>query len=152
MKLRLARKSVRAMTLVDVVMGVAVLGIMAGAVLGSLRFGFFTLQMVRENQRATQIILEKLETIRLYSWDQVTAPTNFIPRTFNDVYDPTAPADSQGVTYAGTVSVDDFPISTTYSTNMRQLTVTLNWTTRTILRSRTFTTYISKDGLQNYVY
>ena len=68
------------MTLVEVVMAVALLGIMTSGIFGSFRYGFFTLQLVRENQRATQIILEKVETIRLYNWDQVNL-NGFIPTT-----------------------------------------------------------------------
>jgi hypothetical protein len=35
---------------------------------------------------------------------------------------------------------------------MRQLTLTLNWATKGLPRTRSVTTFISKDGLQNYVY
>ncbi len=93
------------MTLVDVVMAAAMLGIMASGIFGSFRYGFFTLQLLRENQRATQVILEKVETIRLYSWDQVVNTPGFIPTTFTDVYDPQGASGSQGATYSGTVSV-----------------------------------------------
>lgn len=140
------------MTLVDVVMALAVLGVMAGGIFGSFRYGFFTLQLVRENQRATQIILEKVETIRLYSWDQVNS-NGFIPATFTDDYDPQGAANnSKGITYSGTVALASCPIGTSYSANMRQLTITLNWSTRDIPHTRSLTTYIAKDGIQNYVY
>jgi hypothetical protein len=139
------------MTLVDVVMALAVLGVMAGGIFGSFRYGFFTLQLVRENQRATQIILEKVETIRLYSWDQVNS-NGFIPATFTDIYDPQGAANSQGITYSGTVALANCPLGTSYAGNMRQLTITLNWTTRDIPHTRSLATYIAKDGIQNYVY
>ena len=142
------------MTLVDVVMAVAMLGIMAGGIFGSFRYGFFTLQLVRENQRATQIILEKVETIRLYSWDQVTSTNGFftIPATFPDVYDPQAEVGSQGTAYTGTVTIAPCSLPSSYAASMRQLTITLSWTTRDILHTRSLTTYIAKDGIQNYVY
>ncbi len=35
---------------------------------------------------------------------------------------------------------------------MRACTVTLNWKTGSIPRSRSVTTYIARDGIQNYVY
>ena len=140
------------MTLVDVVMAVALLGIMASGIFGSFRYGFFTLQLLRENQRATQIILEKVETIRLYNWDQVTSTNGFIPATFPDVYDPQAPAGAQGTTYNGTVTVAPCSLASSYAANLRQLTVTLSWTSRGIPRTRSLTTYIAKDGIQNYVY
>jgi hypothetical protein len=132
-------------------MATGILGIMAGGIFGSFRYGFFMMQLVRENQRATQVILEKVETIRLYNWDQVNL-SGFIPATFTDVYDPQAATNSQGARYYGTVVVTNCPLGSSYAANMRQLTVTLNWTTRDIPHTRSVTTYIAKDGIQNYVY
>ena len=150
MKLCPVDKPENAMNLVDVVMAVAVLGIMAGGLFGSFRYGFLTIQCVRENQRATQILLEKAETIRLYNWDQVNS-NGFIPATFTNVYDPQAVSGAQGATFTGTLAVATCA-GTSYSTNMRQLTVAISWSTRDIPHTRTLTTYIAKDGMQNYVY
>ena len=150
MRIRCANKTQSGMSLVDVVMAVAVLGVMAGGIFGSFRYGFFTLQLVRENQRATQIILEKVETLRLYNWDQLTNGVYTLPDEF---YDPQAPANSQGTTYSGTISITNCPLVSSYAADLRQLTVTMNWTTRgTIPHTRSITTYIAKDGIQNYVY
>ena len=38
------------------------------------------------------------------------------------------------------------------SNDMKQVTVQLNWKTGSLDRSREFTTYICRDGLQNYIY
>jgi Tfp pilus assembly protein PilV len=150
MRICCSKKSNRGLTLVEVVMSTLFLGIMAGGILSSISYGFATMQLVRENQRATQIMLEKVETIRLYRWDQVLAP-GFIPAAFSDVYDPQSV--NHGITYSGTVTVTNVPFSKTYSSNMRQLTLNLRWTSGgRIDRERTLTTYVSKDGLQNYVY
>ena len=151
MKILLNRTSKSGVTLVDVVMSIGVLGVMASGIFGCFRYGFFTLQLVRENQRATQVILEKVETIRLYSWDQIRT-NGFVPATFTDAYDPTATANSQGVVYSGTVTIGSVAGTSSYSSNLRQLTVTLSWTTRGIPHQRSITTYIAKDGIQNYVY
>jgi hypothetical protein len=104
-------------------------------------------------------MLEKVETLRLYNWDQVNS-NGFIPTNFTDVYDPQASSGRQGVTYTGTLTIADFTNATSgsvstppsYSTNMRQVTLTVNWNTRNINRSRSLTTYIARDGMQNYVY
>jgi type II secretory pathway pseudopilin PulG len=152
MRIRSAKKSENGFTLVDVVMAIALLGVMASGVFGSFRYGFFTLQLARENQRATQILLEKVETLRLYSWDQVNT-TNFIPSNLPaEYYDPDAPASSKGTVYNGRVTVNACPLSSSYASSMRQVTVTLTWTTRDIAHTRSLTTYIAKDGIQNYVY
>ena len=132
-------------------MAIALLGIVAGGVLGSFRYGFFSLQLLRENQRATQILLEKVETLRLYSWDQVNS-NGFVPTTFTDVYDPQGATGAKGTGYTGTLTVAACPLAASYSTNLRQLTVSLRWTTGTVPHTRTLATYIAKDGMQNYVY
>lgn len=146
-------------TFVDVLMATAIITMMALGVIGSLTYGFFVMQMARENQRATQVMLEKVETLRLYNWDQVNS-NGFIPTSFTDVYDPQAPSGRQGVTFTGTLSIGSFTNATSgsvtsppsYSTNMRQVTLTVNWNTRNISRTRSLTTYIARDGMQNYVY
>ncbi len=151
MRIHYRRKLETGMTLVDVVLAVGVLGIMASGVFGSFRYGFFALELVRENQRATQIMLEKVETIRLYNWDQINDPT-FIPRNLDpEDYDPQAPVGQRGVTYTGTVTITNCPAVSSYAADMRQLTLTLSWSTRGIPHTRSVTTYIAKDGIQNYL-
>ncbi|HHY84495.1 MAG TPA: hypothetical protein GYA07_03005 [Verrucomicrobia bacterium] len=154
MKLRCRKWLEAGSTLAEVSVAIAVLAITGGALIGAFNYGFFSMQMTRENQRATQIMLEKAETIRLYRWDQVNTP-GFIPATFEDVYDPQAPVGSQGVTYYGTLSITNPPFAaTSYSSNLRQLTITLTWTNSSggIVRTRSLATLIAKDGMQNYVY
>ena len=155
MKIRCSTKTRMAGTLVELLVAISVLIVVAAGVLGAFKYGFFAMSMVRENQRATQIMLAKLETIRLYRWDQVVLSNGFIPATFTEVYDPQATSGKQGATYTGFVSISNCPapISTkSYATNMRACTITLNWNTANISRSRSVTTYIAKDGIQNYVY
>lgn len=151
MRIRCTRGGTKGTTLVEVVLAIFLLGVIAAGLMGSFAYGFFVMKIVRENQRATQILLEKVETIRLYSWDQVLTP-GFIPSTYEDVFDPQGSPGHQGITYQGTVAVNPFPLNTSYKDNMRQLVVTLTWTSSGIARSRKFSTFIAKDGLQNYVY
>lgn len=148
----LPRKSQKGGTLVEVVIAVCILAIMGGGIISSINYGLFMMRLARENARATQIILEKLETIRLYNWTEVTN-SGFVPVTFTNVYDPQAPANQQGAVYNGTMTISNVNFSTSYSTNMRQFTVTLQWNTAgRINHNRTMSTYVARDGLQNYVY
>ena len=47
MRIRCAQKSEKGFALVDVIMSIAILGIMASGILGSFRYGIFTLQLAR---------------------------------------------------------------------------------------------------------
>lgn len=146
------RKSERAGTLVEVVMATAILAMMGAGIVGSINYGLFMMRLARENARATQVMLEKLESIRLYDWYQVNTP-GFVPADFTDVYDPQGDTNQQGAVYTGHLFVTNCPIGTSYSTNMRQFTVTLQWTTAgRINHTRSMSTYVARDGLQNYVY
>ncbi len=136
--------------MIEVTIGMGVIGTTCAALLTGITSGFFTMRMARENLRATQIILEKVETIRLYSWDQINTP-GFIPATFTQVYDPTR-TNSAGLTYNGTMTITTPAISNSYKDDLRMLTVNLSWTTGSIPRTRQFSTFIARDGLQNYTY
>jgi len=151
---RRLRRQLAAFSLTEVSVGMAVIGTSMMALFSGFTSGFFTMQMARENLRATQILLEKTETIRLYSWDQVNIP-GFIPKQFNTPYDPNST--NSGVIYKGTVDIvpvpaANIPGATAYTDEMRLVTISLNWKTGAIDRNRTFTTYIARNGLQNYVY
>jgi len=139
------------MTLVEVVMATGILGIVAGAIIGTFNCGFFILQAIRYNQRATQILMEKVETIRLYNWTQVNT-SGFIPSTFWDDYDPQGAPGKKGVRYYGYITLSSVPWSASYSTNMKQINISLLWNSKGRIQVRRATTYIAKDGVQNYVY
>jgi len=154
MRISCSNRSKRGSTLAEVVIATAIIGIMAGGIITSFNYGFLTMQRVRENQRATQIMLEKAETIRLYNWDQVNTP-GFIPTSFTDTYDPQAAQGSRGITYNGTLTIGPAPFgsSSGYNANLKQFTITLQWTGSSGMhRTRTLTTMVAKDGMQNYVY
>src|SRR5262245_23471967 len=72
----------RGFTLAEVMVGVGFLGTVLVSLYLSFSSGFQFVQLSRENLRATQVLTEKLETIRLYTWDQVNTP-GFIPTNFS---------------------------------------------------------------------
>jgi type II secretory pathway pseudopilin PulG len=139
------------MTLVEVMVALCILALLSGGVMVSFGYGFRTIKKVRHNQRATQILLEKLETIRLYNWTQVNT-AGFIPATFTNVYDPQATGSEQGIIYVGTVELNDFPRATSYSANLKEVLLTLRWSQDGVSHERAIRTFVGKNGLQNYVY
>jgi len=146
---RLSRK-LAGFSMIEASVGMAVIGIVVGAMMSGITTGTVIMRMARENLRATQILLEKVETIRLYSWDQINTP-NFIPATFSETYDPAA-TNNQGLVYSGTMQIVPSPINSSYSNDLKMVKVHLSWQTGTIQRDREFTSYISRNGLQDYIY
>ena len=132
--------------------GCAILGIMVVSLFGGISFGFSTITLARQNLRATQIALEKMEIVRMYSWEQVNS-NGFVPTTFTAPFFPTTSAynTNGGVTYYGTILITNVSLATTYSNDMRRVLVTLNWTNRNVPQTLEMTTYISQYGMQRYI-
>jgi type II secretory pathway pseudopilin PulG len=155
MRIRLSPRINFGVTLVEVIMATGIIAITAAGVISSINYGLCVMRIARENQRATQVMLEKLEAIRLYSWEQVTN-AGFIPSSFTAAYDPTSVGTRQGTTYFGTMSVTaPVFVGTTpnYSASLRQFSVTLSWTNAGGIRhGRSLSTYVAQNGVQNYVY
>jgi len=153
MKLRHAKKSRSASTITEVLVASVIMAISAAALMRALAGGFKTMQRARENQRATQILMEQAEMIRLYSWEQVNRP-GVIPTQFTVPYDPQRPGGG-GLYYTCKVSITDVPasaFSTSYSANMRLVKLMLEWKSNSLMRYRTNYTLVARDGFQNYVY
>ncbi len=151
------RRAAAAFSMVEVLVGMGLLATALGALFSGFTTGFFTMQLARENLRATQIMLERVETIRLYKWDQVNS--SFITNTFVSYYDPLAPEGRQGIQYTGHLYINPVPTTTptfkstaNYINDMKMITVTLDWSTGHLPRHRQFTTFVSRYGLQNYIY
>jgi len=145
------RSGQRGHTLAEVMVSVGVLGFMLVSLYTGFFSGFAVLRVARENLRATQILEERMEVIRLIKWDDV-AP-GFIPTTFTAPFDSSGPTNtSGGFAYRGTVTVTNAPISESYSEHLRMIQIDLTWTSGNITRKRQMTTYVSIYGLQNYIY
>lgn len=144
-------------TLAEVVIAVGILGVSFVSLYAGMSAGFSMTQISRENLRATQIMVEKMEGIRLFNWDQVTV-SNMIPTKFTTRYYPgVRGGQPSGLTYTGTITVTNlasmqFAPAKSYDANLRVVTVEVGWMSGNIQRTRSMSTLISKDGLQNYVF
>jgi prepilin-type N-terminal cleavage/methylation domain-containing protein len=149
-----ARRRNAAFTLVEVMIGVGILGIMMVSFYGGFAFAFAEIRVARENVRATQILEERMEVVRLLNWDQLVNMPGYIPSTFN------APFYSENITnpppddflFSGTVNVANAPLTETYAEDLRMITIEVKWTSGKILRKRKMTTFVSQYGMQKYVY
>lgn len=135
-------------------MASALVGGLVVTLFGGLSGGFAVVQLARENLRGTQILQEKMETIRLCTWAQINTPA-FVPATFTEPFFATTSTNSAlaGITYTGMVSVADAPLSVEdYSRDLKLVTVAVHWRSGGVARDREMKTFVSRYGLQNYIY
>jgi prepilin-type N-terminal cleavage/methylation domain-containing protein len=137
-------------SILELVVAMALIGMLVLAVYGAITSGMGTMRMARENLRATQILLEKMEAMRLYNWDQLNP--SFVPPQFIANYDVNSASTNSGILYYGTVEIAKADTGTTYAGDMKQVTVRIRWKTGAINRTRAMSTYVCRSGIQNYVY
>lgn len=117
---------------------------------GGLYQSLAIVRSARETLRATQIATEKMDTIRLYSWTQLNTP-GFVATNFQSKFDPVS-VSKPGISYTGSVQIADskLPGGESYSTNTKQVTITLRWPYGRTTRQLQMTTYVSRYGLATY--
>jgi len=143
----------RAFTITEVLVAVFILGIACISLYAGFATGFLLVDSTRQELRATQILTQKAEALRLCSWSSLT---NF-PLSFSESYDPTST--NGGILYVGTVTTNVasvIPNSAAYQSNMCVATINLYWTnysgTRMFVHNRTSQTLIARYGIQNYIW
>jgi len=82
-----ARATRDAYTLTEVMMAATVILIIMLSLFLGLSMGFYITRTSREDLRATQVVIGRLEGIRLYNWNQIVY-SNTIPKTFTETYYP----------------------------------------------------------------
>jgi len=144
---------------------VAIIGVMMVSLYAGISTSFGIIQRTRENLRATQILVQRAETVRLYSWDQLrfTGTPAWFQTNFVERYDPLGVTNgSTGVAYHGNIRLTVPPPTTvlpstvTYRTNVALVTVTVRWTNSSSAKvfphQRTYETLVAKSGMQKYVF
>jgi type II secretory pathway pseudopilin PulG len=140
-----------AFTLAEVMVGVGILSIIFASVCLGLSQGFSVVQVARENLRATEILQEKMETIRLYDWSQINS-NGFIPPTFSAPFYDSGDPSSAGVIYTGQTTITAAPMVESYAADHRLVIVTLTWKSGNVRRERHMTTLVSRYGMHDYIY
>jgi prepilin-type N-terminal cleavage/methylation domain-containing protein len=149
-----------AFTFIEVLAATLVLGVVAASIYFGLAAGNSEIQSTRENLRATQIMLQKLEAIRLFTWSQVNDPTNYLTSNFTEDYDPLAVTNGCGGAkyrcYVSASTPATGEVAEAYRTNMLTITVTLYWTNNStvapIVHKREMQTRVARNGMQNYIW
>ena len=133
-------------------LAISVLGIMFVSLYSGFSAGFAVIQLARENLRATQVLQEKMETIRLYTWDQINTP-GFIPTNFIEgFYAESTNIASDGLIYNGRVAISTPVLSESYVSDLKSVRIEVQWESAGVTRRREMSTFVTRNGLQNYIY
>ena len=135
--------SARAFTIVETVVATLLLTSSVLALYAAFSFGFRVIKLSQEDLRADQVLVQNLETLRVYDWSKVTS--GFIPTNITESF-----SENGGVTYDVAIEITSAPVIESYSDKLRQVTVSLSWESGGAFRNRSMTTFVSKDGLQTY--
>ncbi len=158
-KIAISGKSVfgcRGYTLVEVLVAAAVLAIVMVIFSAGITGGYAIINTFRQDLRATQILTQKTEAIRLCTWSQL----NSLPTSFTDYYYSLGTTNTTAnTTYAGTISVGaatNISSSATYYGNIDLVTIGVVWTNNfgghAVVHSRQMQTLVAYYGLVNYLY
>ncbi len=151
-----------AYTLVEVLCALALGAIVISAMFTAFNNGFAILRLTRDDERATQILMQKTEAIRVMTW----ANLSNCPTTFQDSYNPTGTNGTQGTTYYGTISrfgdPTNLPSTVYYRSNVYLVTITLTWSNSLttsnnsswtpVGHTRQAQTLLAQQGMQSYLY
>jgi prepilin-type N-terminal cleavage/methylation domain-containing protein len=142
-----------AFTLVEIMIAVSMLAVMIVSLYAGISFGFTSINLSRQKLRATQIALEKMEIVRMYSWEQINS-NGFVPRNFTAAFFPglTTNDPGSGLVYSGETIITNTAVNSAYDASMRMVTVKVYWTNAAISQQLEMSTYVSQYGLQRYIY
>lgn len=152
-----ARGGAAAYSLPEAIIAIAFIGLMMISLYAGFSAGFTIVRSARENLRATQILLQRMETLRLYPWNELNA-VDFQNVTFVESFDPLGQlaGDGSGTIYAGDIALSaPTNLPSAYQNDLRVVTVSVYWTnsssTGPQVSRRQMQTYVARYGLQNYV-
>jgi len=147
-------------SLVEALVSVAILAVVLVTIFGLLDFNLSATRLCRENARATQILLDKMECLRLYQWPQLTNPAVLLTTFTNWSYESTnaglAGGVGQGAQYLGNITITTPApalAGTTYCSNLALVTVAVSWNSgnTNLTHTRSMSTYFSRVGMENTI-
>ena len=156
------KKGQQAWSLAEVMISVVILAIVFVSLFVAFSYGFTVIRTTREDLRATQILTQKIEGLRLCTYAQLSTMPN--PFTFTDTYATVGNTNSSSLIYNGTIILSQNPAlptggSTGYRDQVKLVTVTVTWKTPgisandpAVTHTRIMQTQSALFGLQNYLY
>ena len=114
----------------------------------NLKQGFASVESSRENLGATQVLMQQMETIKLYTWSQINS-NGFVPTTFTTSMNPNTNGLSSThytantLVYTGTVTIANSSMTESYAGDLVLVTVSVTWRSdvNNVTNTRQMSTY-----------
>ena len=142
-----------AFTLVETVVATFVTALVLPGLYACFAAGFSMIQSTRENLRATQIVVQRMEAIRLSPYKFLQDPTAY-PTNATDYYCPSGKTNgATGAAYTVTYNWAPGPstLPPSYRSNVVLVTVGASWTSGNVQRTRSMQSYVARYGIQRLV-
>jgi hypothetical protein len=147
-------------TLAKTLVSVAFVGVVVALLYVAFSVGFHVIQSTREDLRASQIVLQRAEALRLFTWSQVCDTNYHRKPLFVEPRDSLGLANNRGdAQYAGYLSA---PVSgageraSVSHRHLRPVTVTVCWTNfdgaRPIVHRREVQARLAPNGMPKYLW
>ena len=138
----------------------AFLGVVIAWLYGAFSAEFFNIRATREKLCTSRIVMEKAESLRLFTAKQICDTNNCRKPLFVEPYDPRGvtgdPGRPQYVGYASAAGPAGGDLPNAGRPNMRPVTVTLYWTNyigaKPVVHSRQMQTRLARNGMPKYVW
>ena len=135
-------------TLLETLVAMTILTFVVVSLYAAFSFGFACINVAREDLRADQVLVQKLETLREYDWSSLT--NGYVLTNSIAVF-----SSEGGIEYGVTMSITPAPVTESYSNTLRQVTASVFWSSGGRFGSgvdhrRSMTTLVSQNGLQTY--
>jgi len=141
-----------AFTLAEAMVATAMGAVMLIALYGAVTYSYGTIKLNREDLRATQILVEQMENLRMTPFSQIANLTTNMPYcsgASGNFYTISIATSTPAQTDLLSPGVNNPAVW--YAGDMLRITATATWTNANIQRVRTLDTYAARKGAQGYI-
>ena len=128
----------KAFMLLEALFGMMLVSSSVVLLLAAIQASWMFVRLHRDNLAATQVLLSRYEAIRMTDRDDMVSHT--WTQSVN------------GLTFNGTVTVGASGISSSYSNDLKGVTIKVDWQSGLLPRTRQWTTFVAKEGLYRFIY
>ena len=144
-------KGMAAFTLAEAMVAIAAGAVLLTALYGAITYSYGAVRLAREDLRATQVLVEQMEKVRLTPYANLGNYTTNVPMANGGSGTYTISLTTNVPTMAQLTPPGVSNPNVLYTNSLLMITATATWTNNNIPRVRTMQTYAARNGTQSYI-